>query len=181
MPRGTHENSLRNLKPARPGEVRNPAGRKTAGATIKEHLNALAERNLTAKQLRTIARSDREPWTRRAAAERILRTLETGDLADMEGLLNGSVSLAELRETGVNTEVIKKVRTKVRTLDDGTTETEREVELFDRAGIDFDRVLDRTEGKPRQTLEVEGTGIAPQVLVMRHGSRPALPELPSRN
>src|SRR5687767_3433843 len=128
MPRGTHENSLRNLKPARPGEVRNPAGRKTAGATIKEHLNALAERNLTAKQLRVIARDDRQAWTRRAAAERILRTLETGDLADMEGLLNGSMSLAELRTAGVNTEVIKKVKVRVRTLENGSTETEREVE-----------------------------------------------------
>jgi hypothetical protein len=73
------------------------------------------------------------------------------------------------------------VKVRVRTLADGTAETEREVELFDRAGIDFDRVLDRTEGKPRQTLEVEGAGIVPQVLVMRHGSRPALPELQSRN
>src|SRR5687768_8657030 len=79
MPRGTHENSLRNLKPARPGEERSPAGRKTASATIKEHLNALAERNLAAKQLCTIARDDTEAWPRRAAAERILRTLETGD------------------------------------------------------------------------------------------------------
>ena len=76
---------------------------------------------------------------------------------------------------------MKKTKERVRTLEDGTTETEREVELFDRAGADFDRVLDRTDGKPRQVMEIESTGVAPQVLTLRHGNRPSLPELPSQN
>jgi hypothetical protein len=39
----------------------------------------------------------------------------------MEGLLNGSISLTGLRESGVNTEVIKKVKVRVRTLENGAT------------------------------------------------------------
>jgi hypothetical protein len=37
------------------------------------------------------------------------------------------------------------------------TETEREIELFDRAGEDFDRIIDRTVGKPTQheTSEID--------------------------
>jgi hypothetical protein len=118
-------------------------------------------------------------WAKRTAAERMIRTLEAGDLADFAPYLAGEKSLAELKAAGVNTEIVKKAKVKVRTTENGT-ETEREIELFDRAGADFDRVLDRTEGKPRQTMEIENAGTAPTVIVMRHGSRPALPEL-SRN
>ena len=31
---------------------------------------------------------------------------------------------------------------------------DREIELHDRAGVDFDRISDRTEGKPKQTLDI---------------------------
>lgn len=172
--------ALANLKPFRPGQSGNPAGRRTAGATVKEWLNALSDAGTTERDLRAIARDQSVAWAKRTAAERMLRTLEAGDLADFQPYLHGAKTLEELRAAGVNTEIVKKCKVKVRTLGDGTTETEREVELFDRAGADFDRVLDRTEGKPRQTVELESSGVAPQVLVMRHGSRPALPEL-SRN
>jgi len=175
-----HPNSLANLNPAKPGKVRNPAGRRTAGAVVKEWLNSFAEGKVTEQDLRRIARDPSVDWARRTAAERMLRTLEAGDLADFADYLNGSKSLAELKAAGVNTEIVKKAKVKVRTLADETTETEREIELFDRAGADFDRVLDRTEGKPRQVVELDNAGVAPTVIMLRHGSRPALPEL-SRN
>jgi hypothetical protein len=172
--------ALANLKPFQPGQSGNPAGRKTAGATIREWLNVLAEAKVTERELRTIARDQTVEWSKRTAAERMLRTLEAGDLADFQPYLHGEKSLDELKAAGINTEIVKKCKVKIRTLENGTTETEREVELFDRAGADFDRVLDRTEGKPRQVMEIESAGVAPQVIVMRHGSRQALPEV-SRN
>jgi len=146
MPRGQNERSRKNLKPFKPGQSGNPAGRKTAGATIREHMNAMAEADLTETQLRTIARGKNEPWPRRAAAERILRTLEAGDLADFQTVIAGEKTLAELRDEGVNTELVKKVK---------PVEHGVEIELFDRAGGDVDRIMDRTEGKPKQTREIK--------------------------
>lgn len=171
--------ALANLHPFQPGQSGNPAGRKTAGAYVKEWLNVFSESKVTESDLRRIARDRETEWAKRAAAERMLRTLEAGDLADFQPYLRGEKSLEELRASGICTEIVKKAKVRVRTLENGVTETEREVELFDRAGVDFDRVLDRTEGKPRQVMEIESAGVAPQVLVMRHGSRPALPELSS--
>lgn len=139
--------SLANLKPAKPGEVRNPKGRKTAGATIREWINSLAEQGLSEAKLRKVARDRKLPWPKRAAAERILRTLEVGDLADMEAVLHGDQTLQDLRGSGVNTEVIKKIKVKVRTDSEGNQEVERELELYDRAGVDFDRVIETTDGK----------------------------------
>jgi hypothetical protein len=139
----------------KPGQCANPLGRKTAGATIREWCNILAEQELTETEIRRIARDVRLPWPKRAAAERILRTLEYGDIGEMEKLLNGEVTLEELKKTGINTEVIKRVKTKRRTLpNNGGEEIEREIELHDRAGGEFDRICDRTEGKPRQTVDV---------------------------
>jgi len=39
---------------------------------------------------------------------------------------------------------------------DGVVEEiiEREIELYDRGGADFDRILDRTEGKPKQSVDM---------------------------
>lgn len=107
--------------------------------------------------MRAIARDKSTPWPKRAAAERVVRTMEYGDLADMESILDGSVSLKQLRAYGINTEVIKKIKVKktVEYDDEGdpvSEQTEREVELHDRAGDDFDRVMDRTEGRPRQEV-----------------------------
>lgn len=147
----------------KPGQSGNPGGSRSAGAYIQEHLNVLAAGDLTEIELRTIARDKRMPWTKRAAAERILRTLEAGDIADMEPILDGTKTLAELRESGVNTEVIRKVKTKTRILPgadgkDGATEIEREIELHDRAGADVDRIMDRTLGKPSQAIDITSKG-----------------------
>lgn len=140
------------------GESGNPAGRKTAGAYVREWLNVLAEKELSESELRAIARDKAAPWTKRTAAERILRTLEAGDLADMEPVLDGVETLTDLRNRGINTEVVKKMKVKTRTTDDGAREVDREIELHDRAGEDFDRILDRTLGKPAQAIDVTSNG-----------------------
>lgn len=145
-----------------PGESGNPAGRRTAGATIREWVNQFAAQDLTEAQVRRVARDPRSPWTKRAAAERVLRTMEAGDLADMDQLLSGEVSLQGLRDQGVNTSIIKKIKVKTRTLyGEGGPEGEevtREVELHDRAGEEFDRICDRTDGRPTQTTHLTSDG-----------------------
>ncbi|MDB5320579.1 MAG: hypothetical protein JWN40_2210 [Phycisphaerales bacterium] len=145
----------------KPGESGNPRGRQSAGTTLKEWVNVFATSELTAEQVRRIARDAKAPWTKRAAAERVLRTLEHGDLAEMEALLDGKQSLQELNAAGVNTEVIKKIKVRRRTIPTGEgkppeVEVEREVELHDRAGEDFDRICDRTEGTPKQSVTHDG-------------------------
>jgi hypothetical protein len=162
MPSGEKPSSRANLIPIKPGEVRNPEGRKTAGAYIKEWINSFACQELSAEQLKKIARDPKAPVTKRAAAERMLRTVEAPDLADFEEVLQGESDLRTLRQKGVNTEAVKKVKTKTRTTEgkDGgaTTEVEREIELYDRAGVDFDRVVEHTAGKPSQAVDVTSDG-----------------------
>lgn len=148
------EKTLANLRPPwKPGQSGNPKGRPSASITIEEWINVFAAERLTEDQLRAIARGKNEDWTRRTAADRALKTFETGDLADFEEVLDGEKKLHELRTAGVNTEIVKKCKTKRRTLDDGTVEVEREIELHNRSGEEFDRVMDRTGGKPMQRSE----------------------------
>jgi hypothetical protein len=65
-----------------------------------------------------------------------------------------------MRAGGVNTEVVGKAKAKRRTFTtesgEQVTEEEREIELYDRAGADFDRILDRTLGEPTQPVQQEG-------------------------
>jgi hypothetical protein len=128
------------LYPFQPGQSGNPGGRKTAGATIREWFNSLAEQQLDEDALRAVARDKRAPWPKRAAAERILRTLEAGDLADFEPYLRGEMTLEQLREAGRNTELLKRAKTGAK--------GQREVELHDRAGADIDRIIGHTEPTP---------------------------------
>lgn len=142
------------------GESGNKDGKhRSAGASIQENINSMAAAGLTEAQLKTVARSKVRKWTERAAAERILRTLEVPDLADFAGV-NDMSDLLIARKAGLNTEVVKKFKTKTRTIpNDGgepVTEVEREIELHDRAGYDFDRVMDRTMGRPTQAIEHSG-------------------------
>lgn len=144
----------------KPGQSGNPKGRApNAGATLREWINQLAAKDLTEQQLRRTARDPKAPWTKRAAAERVLRTLEHGDLADMQEFLDGEKNLVDLRNMGINTEVIKRSKARRRTCTDkaGNVEVtvERELELHDRAGGDFDRVSDRTDGRPTQHAIVD--------------------------
>jgi hypothetical protein len=131
-----------------PGQCGNPKGRPSAGATLTEWVNVLAEQNLTEAKLRRIVARAKDPWLKRAAALRILRMLENPDLADYQDALDGIQTLQEARELGVRTDAVKKFHRKVTTTRTGEEVVETEIELHDRAGIEFDRLCDRTEGRP---------------------------------
>lgn len=139
---------------------------------MREWLNVLAEQCATEARLREIARDRKTPAMKRAAAERALRTLEAGDLADFQEFLDGTATLKELRDRGLNTEVVRKARVRDRTIvhSDGSSEriVEREIELYDRSGEDFDRVCDCTEGRPPKRVEPDGDSI-PQVVEVVFG------------
>ena len=151
----------------KPGQVANPRGRAaSAGTTIREWLNVFCWKDLTEAQIRKIARDPKASWAKRAAAERALRTIEAGDLADLEPCLNGSKTLAELRGDGINTTVVKKAKARAYTTKQGAVTVEREVELHDRAGAEFDRVCDRTEGRPTQRMEMSGAMLPAAVRII---------------
>ena len=134
-----------NLKPAQPGEVRNPEGRKTAGAYIKEHVNSMACRKLTKKQLRKIIADEDEDWTRVAAAEQALRSMESPDIADFQEVVRGTKTPDDLRKAGIDTAAIKKYTIGKKGIS---------VELHNRAGESFDRVVEKTDGKDPQAVDV---------------------------
>jgi hypothetical protein len=93
------------------------------------------------------------------AAQRMLRAIENPDLADFQDVIEGDKSLRELKRAGVNTAVIKKMKTKTKTYQNGetpVTEVEREIELHDRSGSDVDRIVHNTDGSPSQAVKVEG-------------------------
>lgn len=154
--------SIANLIPIKPGEIRNPKGRMTLGAYKKEHWNSLAEDfrrgELTHDELRRISESD--PNTiRRAAALHLLRDAENPNMADYEGVLDGQLSLAELRAKGIDTAQVKKCKTKRREIPQGdnppVVEVEREIELHDRSRESAKLVLDYTDGSPHQTITAD--------------------------
>jgi len=152
--------AIANLKVIEPGEVRNPEGRKSAGLYVTEWVNILA--NETESTIRKVLRDPGQPTAKRMAAKRLLMSIEHGDLADFEPLLKGESSLNDLRASGINTEIVKKVKikAKIELNEDGDPETvmERELELYDRSGNDFDRILDRTVGKPKQETTITHDG-----------------------
>jgi hypothetical protein len=142
------------FQPGNPGST----GRKTAGATVKEWQNYFSMQKMSETDLRKIARDKNEDWNRRTAANQMLRTLECPDISDYSGLLSGENRIEDLRAMGINTEVVKKLKQRTRrtSMKDGNIEeiVERDIEFYDRAGENFDRVCDRTDGKPTQSVEV---------------------------
>ncbi len=156
MPKGDNPNSLANLKPWKPGESGN--GHLTLGASIKEWLNMFADMQLGAEKLREFARDEKAPATKRFAAVRMLRMIEHPDMADFEPVLDGQMSLRELRNAGINTAVVKKTKTKTKTTPgrDGappTVEVEREIELVDRSLEEGRFGTEATDGRPGQSEE----------------------------
>lgn len=144
----------------KPGNKMSP-GRKSLGASLADWLNIFDTQDLREDDLRRIARDKAEPVTKRGAAERMLLLVERGDVADFERLLEGDQTLRQVRDLGINTEVVKKIKVKRRTIPsegDGpdAVEVEREIELHDRSGDEFDRICDRTEGKPKQSVTHDG-------------------------
>jgi len=85
--------------------------------------------------------------------------MESGDLADFAPLLRGECSIEDLRAKGINTKVIKKSKQRTRRVPttDGQREEiiDREIELHDRGGVDFDRVIEHTDGKATPRHEVQ--------------------------
>jgi hypothetical protein len=135
----------------KPGQSGNPTGKpRSAGYTLREWINRFAEDGHTEDELRKIARGKANPWPMRAAAERVLRAIESADLADFEELVEGTKRLTQLRSEGVNTAVVKKIKP--------CGERGFEIELHDRSGVDFDRIIDRTDGRPTTAVEAEVEG-----------------------
>jgi hypothetical protein len=156
VPSGEHPNSKKNLKPWKPGESGNPKGRTSVGASVREHMNAMAEAQLTFEELKLIATDTRAPITRQAAAQRLMRMAEHPDVAEFQQYLNGALDLEQLQKAGINTSLIKKAKVREHEGESGRT-IEREIELYDRSGEEFDRVFDRTEGRPKQAVDVTGS------------------------
>ena len=142
----------------KPGQSGCPGGCRPAGAYVREWYNALAHKGLTEPELRRIAVDTKAPWTKRSAAQQILRTMGVGEVADFEPWLNGEERLQELRNRGIATDNIKKAKIKKTPTANGVI-IEREIELHDRAGGALDRIADRTEGKPTQAVQVTGDGV----------------------
>ncbi len=153
------------------GTSGNPKGTRSLENIINNVINALGDSNPSEACLRAIAKDKTEGIQRRVAARRLLLMLEQADMADFEPYLEGDANLRELRGNGLNTEVIKKVKTKSRVVPipggHGTTEEviEREIELHDRDGVEFDRVLDRVSEKQAGPTVQIGTDNVNLVLV----------------
>lgn len=139
-----------------PGVTGNPAGRPSFGATTVEWINQLRE--TPEPDLERIARDRGEKPTKRAAAIQLLEILAGAtELADFADLANDDESLQDVKRRGLTTRRIRKLKTTVRRIDgkDGETETRREIELSDKGGDCLDRLLDRTIGKPSQSVAID--------------------------
>jgi hypothetical protein len=159
-PKGSGRNG--NVPPVehrwKPGESGNPEGRPSVGKSVEQWANLLDERKTPAVELRRILEDETEQPSKRTAAARLLRMNESPDMADYEPYLNGAVNLEQLKASGVDTSVIKKVKERRELNKEGeTVAVTREIELHDRSGEEFDRVCDRTEGKPKQSVDLGGS------------------------
>lgn len=116
--------------------------------------------NLTEDEIRAIAKSKKTISAKRIAAVRILRNFEMPDLADFDPLLLGEKTPGEMRADGVNTEVLKKVksRTRTTTTPDGghTVEVEREIELRDTGMKEAEFLIHETDGAVEERMVIRG-------------------------
>lgn len=137
--------SLENLKPPwGPENPPNRAGRPSAGATIREHMNGMTQSGTDEATLRKIAKDKSAPVGRRMAAIQLLKAIEVDDLSDFDPYVEGAVTLSELRASGVDTSVVKKAKVTVRSMGEQGTETTREIEVRDRAGDALDKIIGHT-------------------------------------
>ena len=148
----------------KPGQSGNLKGRPSAGSSIKEAMNDMAASQLCPAELRAIMNNPLSPVIHIAAARELLLMADGGDLADFEEVMKGNETLIEARSRGVNTALLKKIKRRSRRVEavggskDGEnieTEFECDVELRDRAGEHIDRVMDRTDGRPTQSMKVD--------------------------
>ena len=150
----------------RPGQSGNPAGRRAAGAYLTEYINSLALSRPTEEELRRIVRDPREDHLRRVAAERLLR-MRMPPLADYAGLVNGTETLQQLEARAVDTAIVKKLKERQEYNANGElVAVTRELELHNLAGEEFDRVADRTEGRPTQKIDLDASPLPPIVQII---------------
>lgn len=151
--------------PMAPGQSGNPAGRPKRGAVVEEWLDQMSD--WTADDLIAAVKDRKSPQAKVEAAIQSLHARELPDLADFQPYLDGA-TLDDLRKRGIDTRSVKKAKVRKRThtdKDGGSIETvEREIELHDRSGPAFDRIMDRTVGKPLAKVQTEHTDGRPHEL-----------------
>lgn len=143
------------------------------GKNLMQRVNTLSDRGHTRPELRAMASSNRLDHRTNAAAIVLLRLSEYVDLADFDEYLEGTKTLKQLREMGINTDAVKKAKTTKRTITqangDVITTIEREVQLRDTVGGWIDRALNRTEGLPTHRVEFDGSLDIRQIQVLFAG------------
>lgn len=142
--------SLKNLRPWKKGQSGNPKGPGPVGGMTRFMAGLYARKHLTCTILRKIIKDPKGDPRQQQAALHILQGREYADVADYEPFLEGEKTLTRLRESGVDTMVIKKVVNK-------PTEhgRERALEFHDRSREATNLIFDRCEGKPAQAVRVE--------------------------
>ena len=144
--------------------------RRSAEKLIEKTFNSFAAKSragyLGIESLKRIAKTDPD-FTRRAAAVQCLQACEYPDIADYEAALVGDKSLNQLRELGLNTSAIKKFKIKIKNTTnangDITTERTADMELHQRAGESLDRIMDRTGGRPRVSVDLAAQAGPPEI------------------
>jgi len=136
--------SLENLNPPWEKGKSPKGGRPSAGASIRNVMNTLVGSGAGEKSLKKIARDKDEPVVRRMAAIQLLKAVEVDDLADFDGYIDGSYTLSDLRDKGIDTSVVKRAKVSIRHFKEGESETTREVEVRDRASDALDKIIGLT-------------------------------------
>ena len=134
------------IKPWKPGQSGNPAGRKRAGASELDWINILfQDDDLTESDLRKIVADDTVPTAKRLAARTILLMMAPCTVADFAPWLNGEKSMEELKRAGVDIGVVKRAveRRVSRHLGDPEV-VSREIVMHDQ-GTYVWRILDACE------------------------------------
>lgn len=133
----------------KPGQSGNPKGRPNAGASVREYFNEMGE--LTVEDIQRIHNDPKSPANKVTAAQTWLDALTTGDMADFEDVFRLDKSLEQLRAEGIDTSCIKQFVRRV-SPDGIVTHT---ISLKDAADKAIDRILDRTNGRPPQAVQVD--------------------------
>ena len=156
MPRGSNPKSRANLK--RFGRDKPPVINVRVGASVKNWMNTLNTANTSTADLLKISRDPKAQPSKACAANRLLNFRERPTLTDFALYVAGEVSLADLEAAGVDTSVLKRVKVRTFTGEDGRERVEREIELFDRALKESEFVVPESDGQPTSHTDVTSDG-----------------------